>query len=161
MAHSPSPQQSPTMAHSHLIDRQMSNSPPPAHSHQLSKRDKRRSLLANRLDEITQSFATNRDANYRNQLQALQCDMNIIMEADPYGASPLPDSREEIDSLVSRNLQKAMMKTISPAPPLRAGMLYAQFAKDVNDAIEERDTNMTRHYVSEPHLTVLASVLIY
>jgi hypothetical protein len=148
MAMSPSPLLSPTMGGSHLVDRQQSNSPPPTHAQQLSKRDKRRSVLANRLEELTKGFAENRDGNYRTQLQALQCDMNIIMEADPYTSKCLPDSREEIDTLIKANMSK-IMKAFGPEPPQRAGKLYAEYAKEVNDAMEERDATLTEHEVCD------------
>jgi hypothetical protein len=141
----PSPELSPAMGASHRIDRQRSNSPLP--EQQLSKRDKRRTNLANRLAEITAQFSDNRDVHYRNQLQALQIDMNLIMEADAHGDVHLPDSAEAIDNLVRDNLQKNLMKSIGINVPMRAGRVYADFAKEVNDAIEERDAVLAVHKV--------------
>lgn len=125
---------------SQLIDRQQSNSP---QFQALSKRDKRRTLLATRLGEITKVFSENRDVNYRTQLQGLQIDMNLIMEAVPYDKNTLPDTREKIEALVQANMQKTMMK--GHEPPLRAGKIFAEFAQEVNDAMEERDTALTTH----------------
>lgn len=130
------------MGGSQLIDRQQSNSP---QFQTLSKRDKRRSLLANRLGDITKMFSENRDVNYRSQLQALQVDMNLIMEAVPYDKNTLPDTRDKIEALVQANMQKTMMKGVEP--PLRAGKIFAEFAQEVNDAMEERDTSLTTHMV--------------
>lgn len=144
MAMSQSPQLSPIMGGSHRIDRQQSNSPP---QQQLSKRDKKRTLLAERLANITAQFSVDRDVHYREQLQALQIDMNLIMEADAHGKEQLRDSPGEIDELVQENIRKTMMKSIGPHAPPRAGKVYADFAKVVNDAIEERDTALVMHKV--------------
>ncbi|RDL41263.1 Uncharacterized protein BP5553_01242 [Venustampulla echinocandica] len=140
MATSPSPQLSPTMGL--RVDRQQSNSPP---QQQLSKRDKKRTLLAERLAEITMQFSANRDLHYREQLQALQIDMNLIMEADAHGETALTNDPNAIDLLVQENIKKSMMKSIGPNPPPRAGKMYADFAKNVNDAMEERDAALATH----------------
>lgn len=140
---SPSPQLSPSMGVVGRLDRQHSNSPPP--QQQISKRDKRRTMLSERLADITAQFSSNRDAHFREQLQAIQLDMNLIMSADVHDKLPLPDSGEEIFELVQRNMPRSMMK--SSGPPPRAGRLYAEFAREVNDAIEERDSALTTHLV--------------
>ena len=140
--------QSPVMGHSRAEEfrqlRQHSNSPP---QQQLSKRDKRRSMLADRLEDITKQFSQNRDVHYREQLQAIQLDMNLIMEADAHGKKQLANSGLEIDMLIKDNMQKISMKRAEPVPPPRAGKAYADFAKEVNDAMEERDTTLTVHKV--------------
>lgn len=126
---------------SHKVERQHSNSPP-LQPQQLSKRDKKRTVLADRLAEITMSFSANRDQHYRTQLQAIQIDCNLIAEADIHSRQPLPDSAEEIDELVRNNIQKTMMKSIGAEPPLRAGRIYSDFAKEINDSQEQRDAAM-------------------
>ncbi|KAG4441610.1 hypothetical protein IFR05_002894 [Cadophora sp. M221] len=129
------------MGASHRIERHQSNSPP-LQPQQLSKRDKKRTVLADRLQEITMSFSANRDQHYRAQLQSIQVDSNLIAEADVHARQPLPDSAEEIDELVLKNVQKTMMKSVSTDPPLRTGRIYSDFAKEVNDAMEDRDAAM-------------------
>ncbi|KAH8670448.1 Sds3-like-domain-containing protein [Tricladium varicosporioides] len=130
------------MGGGHRVDRQQSNSPP---AQQLSKRDKKRTLLAERLADITAQFSANRDIHYREQLQALQIDMNLIMEADTHGREQLRNDPVEIDDLVQENIRKTMMKSIGPTAPPRAGKVYADFAKDVNDAMEQRDASLVTH----------------
>lgn len=142
----PSPGVSPIIGASQRIDRQQSNSPP-LQEQQLSKRDKRRTNLANRLQEITAQFSDNRDVHYRNQLQALQIDINLIGEADAHGDKQLPDSPASIDNLVRDNLQKNLMKAMGANVPLRAGRVYADFAKEINDAMEEKDAMLAMHKV--------------
>lgn len=139
---SPSPQLSPVIGGGQRIDRNHTNSPPLP----LSKRDKRRTMLADRLEEITKAFSQNRDMHYREQLQAIQIDMNLIMEADPHSKALLPDDPRVIDELVLENV-KVVRKTSDPVIPPRAGRMYADFAKEINDAMEERDTNLTSHKV--------------
>ena len=155
MAMSPSPHLSPIMGGSHRIDRQQSNSPP---QQQLSKRDKKRTQLAERLADITAQFSANRDVHYREQLQALQIDMNLIMEADAHGKDPLPNTPAEIDDLVQENIRKSMMKSIGPTAPPRAGKVFADFAKEVNDAMEDRDAAMVTHRVSDPAIVTVINV---
>jgi hypothetical protein len=103
-------------------------------------------MLADRLEEITRHFSQNRDIHYREQLQALQIDVNLIMEAKAHGNEPLPNTPEEIDALVEENI-KTVRKSLGPYPPPRAGKMYADFAKEVNDAMEERDAALTMHMV--------------
>lgn len=149
-----SPSQSPIMGSSHRVDlradRHHSNSPP---QQQLSKRDKRRSMLADRLEEITKQFSQNRDVHYREQLQAIQIDMNLIMEADAHGKEQLINSGPEIDTLVQENMKKISIKSVGPIPPPRAGKVYAEFSKEVNDAMEERDAALTLHKVGSTRVS--------
>ena len=144
MAMSPSPQLSPVMGGSHRVDRHHSNSPP---QQQLSKKDKKRTLLADRLAEITSQFSSNRDVHYREQLQALQIDMNLIMETDGHGQGLLPSMPQQVDDLVQDNIKKTMMKSTGSNPPPRAGKVYMDFARGVNDAMEERDAALSLHDV--------------
>lgn len=153
MAMSPSPQLSPVLGPSYKMERHHTNSPP----QQLSKRDKRRTLLADRLEEITRHFSQNRDIHYREQLQALQIDMNLIMEADAHGKEPLPSSPEAVEALVEENI-KTVRKTLGAIPPPRAGKIYAAFAKEINDAIEERDSALTMYMVGFELLLLTARI---
>src|SRR4051794_33553480 len=98
MAYSPSPTLSPTMAITSKPDRRQSPTPP---QQPISKRDKRRGQLSERLSEITNSFQLNRDSHYRQQLHALQIDMTLIMGADPYTNGPLDDSPENIAKMIA------------------------------------------------------------
>ncbi|KAJ8066453.1 hypothetical protein OCU04_005513 [Sclerotinia nivalis] len=138
MAMSPSPQMSPT-TFGNKAERQRSNSPPP---HQLSKRDKRRSMLQDKLAEMTVNFASNRDHYYRDQLKGLQIDMNLIQEADVHGKFPLPDGNE-VEALVVDGIKK--VKGIAGHHPSAAGKEYESFAREINNAMEERDVALTTH----------------
>jgi len=126
-------------------DRMASASPPPHREAHLSKRDKRRTMLQERLAEMTAQFTHTRDQHYREQLQALQLDMNLIMEADCYTDVPIVSDPAGVDQLVRQGMAK--MKNVGPSPPPGAGRLYAKWAKGINDNIEERDANMVIHKV--------------
>ncbi|KAK2761214.1 hypothetical protein FQN54_001735 [Arachnomyces sp. PD_36] len=105
-----------------------------------SKRDKRRTALQDRLQEITNSFAQNRDLHFRQQLHALQYDMNLIANADLYESGPLDDSAEGIGKLIDQAVAggqfPAEMKSM-------AGRWYAKFVQEVNWSKEHKDAELT------------------
>ncbi|CAI6324832.1 unnamed protein product [Periconia digitata] len=131
---SPSPAENFPLGHS-------ATSPQP----QVSKRDKRRNMLADKLTEMMTSFSDNRDSHYRAQLAALQADINLILKADPYKNKPLEDGGEEASELITH----VMGNTVPAAPSAgtdyvaQCGKHYARFVDAVNDAMEERDFNLT------------------
>jgi hypothetical protein len=116
---------------------------------QPSKRDKRRNMLAEKLSEMMATFSDNRDSHYRAQLAALQADMNLIMKADPYKNEPLEDNGQEASELIAQ----IMGNNIPTAPSAgtdyvaQCGKYYSRFVDAVNDAMEERDYNLTMLYV--------------
>jgi hypothetical protein len=145
---SPSPQLSPTMGPGQRMDRHHSGTPP---AQPLSKRDKRRTQLLDRLQEITQQFTNNKDQYYRQQLQAIQIDTGLILHADPYRDDPLNDFGEEIQEMVhkaSSSNPQTMMAVINGDIGAIAGKIYSEFANDINDAMEYRDAALTMHQVS-------------
>lgn len=117
---------------------------------QPSKRDKRRNMLAEKLGEMMASFSENRDSHYRAQLAALTADISLIMKADPYANAPLDDGGEEASELISQ----IMGNNVPTAPSAgtdyiaQCGKYYSRFVDAVNDAMEERDYNLTMLYVS-------------
>ncbi|XPS69187.1 hypothetical protein M3J09_001464 [Ascochyta lentis] len=115
---------------------------------QPSKRDKRRNMLAEKLSEMMATFSDNRDSHYRAQLAALQADINLIMKADPYKNEPLEDNGEEASELITQ----IMGNNVPTAPSAgtdyvaQCGKYYSRFVDAVNDAMEERDYNLTMLY---------------
>ncbi|KAL1981292.1 hypothetical protein VTN96DRAFT_2838 [Rasamsonia emersonii] len=139
MAYSPGPP-SPPAAGGGLNSRARSMSPPPgAGNIPLSKRDKRRTALQERLQDLTASFSQNRDTQFRQQLHALQCDMTLINNADPYAPGPLPDSAEDIARLVESTVGGGKfgkeMASLS-------GMWYSRFVQEINQIKEDRDAEI-------------------
>ena len=114
---------------------------------QPSKRDKRRNMLAERLSEMMASFSDNRDTHYRAQLAALTADINLIMKADPYANEPLEDNGEEASELITQILGNNASSVTAPSAGTdyiaRCGKYYGRFVDAVNDAMEERDYNLT------------------
>ncbi|KAB8259165.1 Sds3-like-domain-containing protein [Aspergillus pseudonomiae] len=142
MAYSPAPASpvpggpGPSLVNS-LHSRGRSASPPT--SVPLSKRDKRRSALQERLQDLTASFSQNRDTQFRQQLHALQCDMTLISNADPYSPGPLPDSSEEIAHLIETTVGGGKFaKEMSSL----AGMWYSRFVQEVNQVKTEKDADL-------------------
>ena len=132
-----------------IADR-MSASPPPVQS----KRDKRRTLVADRLNEVMRSFGTNLRQHYEAQTNAVQLDVHLITRANPYQDRPLEDDPEEIDQVVY-----GMIGNVIPAGPVAeddfvagAGRLYTEFVHEINNAMEERDVNLTLLAVCRPTL---------
>lgn len=112
----------------------------------LSKRDKRRTALQERLQDLTASFSQNRDAQFRQQLHALQCDMTLINNADPYTPGPLPDSPEEIARLIENTVGGGKFgKEMASV----AGTWYARFVQEINQVKEETDAELALLVVSQ------------
>jgi hypothetical protein len=108
-------------------------------------------MLAEKLGEMMTSFSENRDSHYRAQLAALTADISLIMKADPYANEPLDDGGDEASELISQ----IMGNNVPTAPSAgtdyiaQCGKHYARFVDAVNDAMEERDYNLTMLYVGD------------
>lgn len=111
-----------------------------------SKRDKRRTALQERLQELTGQFSNNRDIQFRQQLHALQCDMTLINNADPYVTGPLPDSAESIAALIEETVGGGSKFAKEMAG--LAGSWYSRFVQQVNEIKEKRDTELVTAMVS-------------
>lgn len=128
---------------------------------QVSKRDKRRNMLADKLSDMITSFSENRDLHYRAQVAAIQSDITLIMKADPYANKPLEDSGAETVEL-SNALTGGNTPTV-PSPPgdytAQVGRYYSQFVDSVNDALEARDIGLTMLWVCTlPFITLLGYI---
>lgn len=149
MALSPSPQLSPVMTTQHRIERPRSESPL---AQPLSKRDKRRMMLLERLQEITADFSSNKDSYYRQQLQAIQLDTTMILQSRPYAEDPITELDPDLESMLLKassdnaaGIAFAVQKNDLSA---LGGRLYAEYANEIRDAMEERDAALTAHQVS-------------
>ena len=135
----PSPGTGPTY-HGGLTSRTRSASPPGA-SGTLSKRDKRRTALQERLHDLTATFSQNRDAQFRQQLHSLQCDMTLINNADPYQTGPLPDSSEDIARLIEDTVGGG--KFAKEMASL-SGTWYSKFVHEINNVKEQKDADLAQ-----------------
>ncbi|KIW51342.1 hypothetical protein PV05_10075 [Exophiala xenobiotica] len=133
MAYSPSPTPPLTGPDASLYPHRRSPTPP---AQPLSKRDKRRNQHVAHQQELYNDLASNREQHYREQLIALQTDMSLISQADPYDPEPLEDSPEEIARIAelaaSGTPYQSQMSSL-------AGKWYAEFVHEVNDAKEAKE----------------------
>lgn len=96
--------------------------------------------MQDRLHDLTLSFSQNRDAQFRQQLHALQCDMTLINSADPYSPNPLPDSAEEIAQLMEGTVGGGKFAREMAG---LSGMWFSRFVQEINTMKEERDAELT------------------
>ncbi|KAL8666094.1 MAG: hypothetical protein Q9168_007570 [Polycauliona sp. 1 TL-2023] len=118
--------------------------PPPT----LSKRDKRRNAMIERLRDLEDGFAGNRDLYYRQQLQVLQRDVNTITCAAPYENQPLDelddiiDADENVPTNGNRGHHPGGLMANGERQP-KAGKWARGFTEQVNNAMEDRDTQLS------------------
>ncbi|KAJ4004447.1 hypothetical protein NW766_011753 [Fusarium irregulare] len=115
-------------------------SPPPA-AH--SKRDRKRQALMERLSSMTDKFHRERDMTYRDQLQKIQFDINLVQRFDPYDPKILQ---------VIAELQREHTNT--QGPPVNAedarslldmaGIRFSDFMAEIEDLVEIRDFQLTQ-----------------
>ncbi|KAI5306153.1 hypothetical protein KEM56_002066 [Ascosphaera pollenicola] len=112
-------------------------SPQPAHP-PVSKRDKRRTALQERLQDLNDNFGNARDVMFRQQIQTLQVEMALIANAQPYGMEPLNDAPDEITRLVE---QVNTMGQLSPDMAILSARDYSRredaLGNDLPDALKD------------------------
>jgi len=111
----------------------------------ISKRDKKRNQHIAHQQDLVDEFTLNRDHHYRSQLVALQLDMNLITQADPYNPEPLEDSADEIARLVEEAASGTPYQTEMSK---MAGRWYSEFVHEVNEAKEAKEIELTQLKVS-------------
>ena len=121
------------------MSRQNPRSPSPQ---PMSKRDKRRQQLAEKLSNMADAFAANHFDHYYAQLSAIQCDINLVLRADPYRSAPLPDSSEEISQAIAEAKQEVTRRApinedAEASFSALSGRHYSKFVSRVNRALEE------------------------
>jgi len=119
-------------------------SPTPPVQH-MSKRDKKRNQHMAHQQELLNEFNQNREFHYRQQLIALQHDMNLITQADPYDPEPLEDSPDEIKRLVEAATAGTPYQSEMSA---QAGKWYSEFVHEVNSAKEAKELELIQLIVS-------------
>ena len=116
----------------------------------ISKRDKKRNQHVENQKQLVEEFTLNRDIHYRGQLVALQFDMNLITQADPYNPEPLEDSPDEI----ARMIDEAAAGTQYQGDMSKmAGRWYSEFVHEVNEAKEAKDVELTQLMVGDMSLS--------
>lgn len=148
MAYSPSPQPGALAPNGTFTSLHHRSATPPLP--QISKRDKRRNALSERLNDISANFAQNREAHYRSQLQGLQLAINFISNSEPYKDCPLNDNPDDICKELSvaiadnayRVAQTGSRSAVTEVP-VGTERLAAAYVKEINDEMEARDANLT------------------
>ncbi|WEW54987.1 hypothetical protein PRK78_000414 [Emydomyces testavorans] len=112
---------------------------PPQQVLPLSKRDKRRTAIHDRLNDIREAFTNNRDYHFRQHVHELQNEMALIANAEVYDEWPMSDAPED----VARQLKQlaASGHTVSDTP--LTGRWYSRFVDEINRSKEERDVELT------------------
>ena len=116
--------------------------------------------MENRLAEISTSFAENRDHIYRKQIQALQADMNYIQAARLYDNVPLDELADEGPEEINPSAATSTADSLGNAHhthlnghaklenSYNPGPQTAEFIQEINDAMEQRDADLTSLVVS-------------
>lgn len=133
------------MAPAHKMDHRENAS---AASTQTSKRDKRRCLLVDRIAQLDEKIGRGgRDQLYREQLQRIQIDTNLVMRVDPYADRPLDGFEED-----EQKLWKMPVGGEHHGGPPRsllemAGPRFRDWIQEIQDLVEARDFALTKYKV--------------
>lgn len=111
-----------------------------------------------KLQGMINTFSSNQHAHYRAQLQGVQVDMTMILRADPYGPeAPLSENADDIHELIAMTMRgNANGEGAVNLPEEEAarqdyysmaGKRYTEFVREVNDAVEQRDADLTSLHV--------------
>ena len=118
--------------------------------------------MEDRFAQIGHDFDENRDLYYRKQMHNFHIDIDYIRNADPYANKPLdglPDDVSEEGTTSAAGSTQGSLKALSQNGntwldiPLRSGAYANQFAQEINNAMEQRDADLTTVAVSatSPH----------
>lgn len=108
--------------------------------------------LAEKMTAIHNTFEQNHTDHYWAYLSAAQCEINLLMRADPYRDGPLDDTPEGI----ARQMEDAKTEICSArpiAPEAEAsfqhasGKFYPEFVREINGALEQRDADLSSIHV--------------
>ncbi|KAK2745574.1 hypothetical protein FQN57_003699 [Myotisia sp. PD_48] len=135
---SASPNMTPGPAISHTSAGLHPSTPPPG-QFPLSKRDKRRNALQDRVNELKEAFGSNRDFHFRQRIHELQNEMALISNAQLYDDWPISDAPED----VSRQIQQLAASGQIASETLISGRWYSNFIQEINRTKEERDSELT------------------
>lgn len=146
MARTMSPRPSPSLSRTH------GRSPSPIAAQPTSKKERKRLQITDRLSAMHDSFEQHHTDHYWAQLSAVQCEINLLMRADPYRDGPLNDSPDGIAAQMGE-ARKEVCSARAIAPEAEAsfqhasGKFYPDFVREVNAALEQRDADLTSIYV--------------
>ncbi|KAH8677310.1 Sds3-like-domain-containing protein [Xylariales sp. PMI_506] len=113
---------------------------PPSPPNQ-SKRERKKQAIYEKLAILSEQMSRDRDRSYREELQKIQVDVNLVARVDPYVDRPLDEIEREI-----RELSRASSN--GPDRPNRtllemAGPSFQEWVEQIKDLLETRDYEMT------------------
>ncbi|KAI8634458.1 Sds3-like-domain-containing protein [Xylariaceae sp. FL1651] len=111
-----------------------------------SKRDKKRQALSDRLSALSEQFSREKDRHYREELQKIQVDVNLVSRVDPYADRPLDEiDRERRERELSQATNGASNNASATHRSLleMAGPTFQEWIHEVEDLVETRDYDMT------------------
>lgn len=116
-----------------------------------SKRDKKRQALSDRLNALSEQFNRDKDRHYREELQKIQVDVNLVSRVDPYADRPLDEiDRERREREPAPATNGTNNGTGAPHRTLleMAGPTFQEWIREVEDLLETRDYDMTAQKVN-------------
>ncbi|KAI0832973.1 Sds3-like-domain-containing protein [Hypoxylon sp. FL0890] len=113
-----------------------------------SKRDKKRQVLTDRLAFLADKFSRDKDKHYRDELQKIQIDVNLVGRVDPYADRPLDAiDREYRDIQQTASAQQGANAGGNGSPKRSllemAGPTFSEWVHQVEDLVEHRDYELT------------------
>lgn len=112
-----------------------------------SKRDRKRQVLADKINSLQEKFNRDREVGYRDQLQKVQVDTNLVQRIDPYSEdvlSVIASLRQEHDETQGQEPLADSSRTLLQM----AGPKFEDFVQGIEDLIEYRDFHLLQHMVS-------------
>lgn len=103
--------------------------------------------MLDRYKDICNNFAENREHHYRQQLKAIQRDVALIANADPYQDKPLDELLDDFDEDGTTTIaglrggHYSSMNEHNERQP-RAGKYARRFIEETNNAMEDRDAQL-------------------
>ncbi|CAI0652150.1 unnamed protein product [Colletotrichum noveboracense] len=109
-----------------------------------SKRDRKRQVLADKINSLQEKFNRDREVGYRDQLQKVQVDTNLVQRIDPYSEdvlSVIASLRQEHDETQGQEPLADSSRTLLQM----AGPKFEDFVQGIEDLIEYRDFHLLQH----------------
>ena len=108
--------------------------------------------MEDRFAQISHEFNENRETYYRKQLHNFQRDTDYIRHSDLYANKPLDERAEDPNEEASTSAAASTQGSVRTLTfngntrhelPWRNGAQAARFTRDIDDALEQRDVDLT------------------
>jgi hypothetical protein len=110
-----------------------------------SKRERKKQVINDKLAILSDQMSRDRDRNYREELQKIQVDVNLVARVDPYANRPLDVIQREMRELSQASANGADRPNRSLLE--MAGPSFQDWVGQVEDLVETRDYEMTSQKV--------------